>query len=191
MDLKTNEYGISFGNQSAFFWAWLKKNWMGKKNRQRFFLYSGILCLLTLFSMTSSYKEILTGVGNNFIWFAMFMLLAFGISSALMAGAMVFLLGPLLIYVWQSVSYVFGSASRRRQTVHLSAAGLTKYVGESSSHLEWSRVFDLVETRGALLLFTNPNCAMIIPKSAFASSELAEQFAKEAHANYANSKSIF
>jgi hypothetical protein len=191
MDLKTNEYGISFGNQSAFFWAWLKKNWVGKKNRQRFVLYSGILCLLILFSMASSYKEMLTGFGNNFIWFAIFMLLAFGISSALMAGAMVFPLSPLLLYVWQSLSYLLGSASRRRQTVHLSAAGLTKYVAESSSHLEWSQVFDLVETRGTLLLFTNPNCAMIISKSAFASPDQAEQFVKEAHANYAKAKSIF
>ncbi|MFT4073953.1 MAG: YcxB family protein [Asticcacaulis sp.] len=168
---KTNEYRISFGNQSAFVWVWLRKNWMGKRNRQRFMIYTGIICLLMLFGMAPSYGQLSTGLGNYLIWFAILMLLVFAISAAVMAGVMVFILGPLLIFAWQSVSYLFGPASKRRQSVALSASGLTKHVGETSSHLEWNQIFDLVETPGTLLLFTNPNCAMIVPKYAFTSPE--------------------
>lgn len=191
MDLKTNEYRISFGNQSAFVWAWLRKNWLGKKNRQRFVLYTGIIGLLMLFSIAPAYGQMFTGLGNYLIWSAIFMFLTLGIGSALMAGIMVFILGPLLIFVWQSVSYLFSPALKRRQTVSLSTSGLTKHVGESSSQLEWTQIFDLVETAGTLLLFTNSNCAMIVPKSAFASPDEAERFTKAVQSNYASAKSIF
>ncbi len=191
MNLKTNEYRVSLGDQSAFILTWLKRNWLGKTNRQRFLLYSGIICLLMLFGMAPSYGQLFSGAGDYFVLFAIFMVLALAIGSAIMAAIMVFVLGPVLIFIWQTISYPFGSMPKRTQTVSLSDSGLTKHVGETSSHLEWPAIFHLAETRTTILFFTNANSAMIVPKSAFAAPENADQFAKEAQAHYASAKSIF
>ena len=191
MNLQTNEYRVSLGDQSAFLWEWLKKNWLGKKNRQRFLLYMGIIFLLMLFGMGSAYNQMFAGMGNYFVLFAIFMFLSLVIGSAIIAAVMVFVLGPIVILIWQIVSYPFSSMPKRRQTVSLSNSGLTKYVGETSSQLEWPAIFHFAETRTTVLFFTNPNCAMIVPKRAFAAKEDADQFAKLAASYYVNAKSIF
>jgi hypothetical protein len=191
MNIKTNEYRISLCDQSAFLLTWLKRNWLGKTNRQRFLLYTGIICLLMLFGMAPSYSQLFSGAGDYFVLLAIFMALGLAIGSAIMAAIMVFVLGPILIFVWQTISYPFGLMPKRIQTVSLSDSGLTKYVGETSSLLEWPAIFHLVETRTILLFFTNANCAMIVPKNAFATPENADQFAKAAQAHYASAKSIF
>ena len=191
MNLKTNEYRISLGDQLAFILTWLKKNWLGKTNRQRFLLYMGVICVLAAFGLFYPVQQMYPDMGDYFIWFLLFVLLALAIFSAIASAIMVFAIGPVLILIWQTISYPFSSALKRQQSVHLSEDGLTKHVKETSSHLPWADVFDLKETTTTLLFFTNANCAMIVPKAAFATHEDADHFAKAARNYYDSAKSIF
>ena len=106
--------------------------------------------------------------------------IVFLLMSLIITAFVVYLLSALFVYVAQVTGFVLTRARRPVQSVALSHQAATKHVGEEMSVTEWSAIHLVVATGHTVLLFTGRNSAIIIPKSAFASPEEADQFAASA-----------
>ena len=190
MDLSTNDYRIGFGAQSAFFAAWLKKNGFGKIARRRFLIYTGIVALLLALGIGANIPGLQSvNVVSAFLYIILFIVSL--IIGALFAAIMVFLIGPIVVWAWMAVSYLIGPWPKRTQRLRLTDTQVIKQVGETESGLTWKGVFDVVETRKTLLIFTRPNCALIVPKQAFDTPEASQAFVAYAKARWMDAKSVF
>ncbi|MDV6332612.1 YcxB family protein [Asticcacaulis sp. 201] len=190
MDLSTNDFRIGFGAQSAFFAAWLRKNGFGKTARRRFLAYTGIVTLLMVFGIGANVPG-LQSITYTVVFVYILLFIVSLIIGALFAAIMIFLIGPIVVWVWMAVSYLIGPWPKRTQRLRLTDTRVIKQVGESEYSLTWKEVFDLVETRKTLLIFTQRNCALIVPKLAFDTPEASQAFVAYAKARWMDAKSVF
>jgi len=187
-------YRVGFDNLNAFFGVWLNRTWFDRTSRRRFLLYSlGILGLLLL-----GMYPILSGshfwpsdeIGINAA-FGVFATVCLCLTCAFFGFVLVFIVGPFMTYGAQLLVFAVGPMPRRISRVRATTAGVDKTTGESSAVTKWRDFTSVVVTRKTVLLFTNRNCAAIIPKSAFASPAEAEAFAAFAKAQWTEAQSIF
>ncbi|GGZ29980.1 hypothetical protein GCM10011273_15150 [Asticcacaulis endophyticus] len=89
-----------------------------------------------------------------------------------------FVASPLINYLTQLLIFVISPVSRRENQVEITSSKLFKSSGNKDSETDWAKIYDVSETRKTILLFYNKNSAIIIPKSAFDSSDDADVFAK-------------
>lgn len=187
-------YRVGFAGMNAFFGAWQKRTWFDRTNRRRFLLYSGVILALAIFGARSFLSRPTFWphhqLGLNLIYGAVFLLTS-AIGCALVAFVLIFFLSPLLTYCAQLVSFVFGPMRRRTSRLRATATGIDKTTGSVESRTKWHDVTAVVETKKAILLFTNRNCAAIVPKSAFSSPEDAQAFADFAKAQWDDAQSVF
>ncbi|HVV16908.1 MAG TPA: YcxB family protein [Polyangia bacterium] len=182
------QYRVGFGNYVAFFGAWLKRSLFDRVSRRRLLVYAGILGVVQGGAMSMLALPLLVGGLPGPVFWAI-IAITLVVTSFIYAAIFVFILGPLLQFLWHTGRYLFNP--KVEQTVSLSTAGLTKTLVDAETTTTWRTVTALVETRKTLLLFTSRNAAMIIPKSAFASGEEADQFVAAARHHWEDAHSIF
>ena len=73
-------------------------------------------------------------------------------------------------------------------SIEISDSGITKSSEVTRIEIKWAGIYDVTETRKTILLFTNRKCALIVPKSAFASAEEATIFTTAARNYWAKIK---
>lgn len=65
---------------------------------------------------------------------------------------------------------------RAPQSLSATAEGLEAATAGASTRYDWSRFTDCVEDQAKLCLFLDPSCAVVVPKSAFVTTEDLNQF---------------
>ena len=187
-------YRVGFADMNAFFGAWQKRTWFDRTNRRRFLLFTGVILALTAFSARPFLKQILIWPFQQFwlnaLYGAVFLLVSV-LWCGCVAFVLTFFLSPLLTYCTQLLTFAFGPMRKRTSRVRTSVAGIDKTTGEVESRTKWHDIVAVVDTKKTVLLFTNRNCAAIIPKSAFASPEDAQAFATFAKAQWDDAQSVF
>ncbi len=181
--LSSHDYRIGFGDFNAFFGAWLKRGFF---TRQRLYIWLGMAAALSLLTL-GTIPVLLSGMNKAqklpFQMDALFwcvMIAVFVLSCLIFSGIIVYLLTLPLIYVVQLAGFILGSIRRRKQSVALSSQRIAKTVDDAVSETPWSRVHSVTATRQTVLIFTSRNSAMVIPKRAFDTAEMAEAFAASA-----------
>lgn len=180
----TVRYKVGFGNYVAFFGSWLKRSLFDRTSHRRFLIYSLVAAALLAFSMWQHATGFIT---SSLGW--IFVVVSIVITALLCAAILVFILGPLLLFIWHTGRYLFNP--KVEQAVSLSSAGITKTSADNETTTEWRAVTAFVETRKTVLLFTGRNAAMIIPKSAFSSPGDADRFTAAARHHWEDAHSIF
>jgi hypothetical protein len=122
---------------------------------------------------------------------AIFGLLFIALTSGFVGFVIVFVVGPPMIYITQALAFALGPLRKRTSHLRADASGIDKTTDNVESRTKWRDFADVVVTRKTVLLFTNRNCAAIVPKSAFASPAEAEAFAAFAKAQWAEAQSVF
>lgn len=189
-DLSATDYKIGFGTLNAFFWAWVKRNNFSKRKLIVMLILAVLMALVAFLPMLpalvkdfhdSPFPLLLSGI---FILFS-------GIVFVLMSSIIMYVLSPIMSYVVQVFSFVFGPMRRRTNSIRIDTAGLHKTSDGQLSEFAWFKVHEVVDTRSSVLIFTNRNCAVMVPKSAFATPEAADIFARSAVEYWTDAKSVF
>lgn len=173
-ELSTAPYRIDFASNNAFIGAWLKRNTFSRRSLGRFLLYSLMILCLTMFG---SHSVIADMFGHNSAR-GVFLAAAFALISLIFAAILTYILAPAFTWLWQALSYAMGPLGKRHQTLRVTDTGIEKAVDNDRQMLPWDGIFDVVETKTTVLVFTSRNCAMIVPKAAFAAPEEATAFAE-------------
>jgi hypothetical protein len=184
----TVRYRVGLGNYVAFFGAWIKRTLFDKTNRRRLLIYAAGIGVVQAIGVSSIVKLMQDSYMPELIFWAMIAVVLV-VTSFIYAAIFVFVLAPLLQFLWHIGRYL--ASPKPEQTVALSADGVTKHTLDTETTTAWRGVTVFVETRKTVLLFTGRNAAMIIPKSAFASSEDADRFTVAARHHWEDAHSIF
>lgn len=186
-------YRVGFGNLNAFFGAWLKRTWFDRTNRRRFLLYWAVIAALIGFGLRSMMTsrdfwraDLMVNLISGVLGGVVFLLY-----TAVIAFVLTQVLGPPLIYLTQAATFIFGPLRKRTSQLRADAAGIDKTTNGVAGQTKWRDFTDVVVTRKTVLLFTNRNCATIVPKSAFTTPAEAEAFAAFAHAQWTDARSVF
>jgi len=183
-------YRVGIGNLNAFFGAWWKRTQFEGTNLGRLGLYAAFVATFLIWSI---WHYVFGGKAT--VGFAAGYLLILGclifISSLVAASVVVFIAFPLLTYALQILTFAFGPMRKRTSHVRADPRGVNKTTGGVESHTKWRDFTGVVETKKTVLLFTNRNCAAIVPKSAFASPVEADAFAAFAKAQWNDAQSVF
>ena len=172
---ETPEFKLTLRDFSAFYSEWRKRNMLFKTEVRRLALYIFLLSAVLLWNSRESL--IFPGISMATKGMAIgFLVIAIVILALLLAAFLVFILSPALIYIWQAVRFLSGPVRKYPQSLKASLEGIIKTVNGTSHTTAWADVLDFVETKRTLLIFTGKNSALIIPKSAFASNEVASDF---------------
>ncbi len=165
-DLATAPYRIDFASYNAFVGAWLKRTYFTRRNLPRFLLFA-VLIAATSFWNSRGYADTI----------GMVILALISILGGLALSAIVtYAIAPALIWLWQAIVYFTAPLPKRLQSARLNESGVEKAVGDERHLTGWNGIHDVVEVKKAILLFTNRNCAMIVPRSAFATPRAATVF---------------
>lgn len=187
-------YRVGLGNLNAFFGAWLKRTWFDRTNRRRYLLYSlgtlGLLLLGIYPFISSSHFWPSGGLGID-VAFGAFAILFLCLACGFFGFVLVFFVGPFMTYVAQLLVFALGPMRKRTSHMRATTAGIEKKTGETESATKWREFTGVVVTRKTVLLFTNRNCAAIVPKSAFTTVAEAEAFAAFAQKQWADAQSVF
>lgn len=168
--LTTQVYRITTVDSSAFFNACLSR----RRFNQRNLILFALVTLFFSFNLFIS-NRVFTELFAQSLWYGSG-LVAVGILTAAMISALiVFIIAPFFAYIIHIFNYLFKSRTPH-QSVQLIPEGLIKHQDDAEELVAWSDIHDFVETRRTLFVFTNPTCAIIIPKRAFASSESLIEF---------------
>ena len=171
---------------NAFFGMWLKRNLF---TRQRLLTALAAGCALMAIGVAPIMAhDLRDDLFRGHIWLT----IAVGVVSLIMCliltALFVYVASPLLTYLFQAAVFIVTANSRPMRTIEISEAGLSKSTGDSNT---WPSIHEVVDTRSAVLIFTNKNCAVMIPKSAFATVKEAETFATSAVDYWQDAKSVF
>jgi hypothetical protein len=189
-DLSATDYKIRFGTLNAFFWTWVKRNNFTKRK------LVVMLALAAAFAVVAAMPVapmIMTTLREGTVpillaaFFGIFAILYF----VFMSSFILYVLSPTLSYVVQLFGFVFGPMRRRVNSIRIDAGGFHKTSNGEPNALDWSQVHEVVATKSSILIFTNRNCAVMIPKSAFASRDAADAFAQAAVTYWMDAKSVF
>ncbi len=113
------------------------------------------------------------------------------LSFLFVSSVIIYVISPVLSYVVQLITYIFGPLPRRKNSIRIDYEGLHKTSNGQASDFAWNKVHAVVDTRSSILIFTNRNCAVMIPKSAFATHDAADAFAQKALEYWTDAKSVF
>ncbi|MBW8881671.1 MAG: YcxB family protein [Asticcacaulis sp.] len=165
-------YGVGFGNYCTFLWIWLKGFVASRSNLIRFAVYAAAIAAMFLWSWPPIIVDGVEQPRDTTFWATA---IGAGLVGGLLFGAMAaYLLAPVLIFLWQAIGYLFGPLRHATSQVTVSPDAVIK--DHSSPGTPWNAVHAVTETRNTVLIFTRPNGALIIPKSAFASPDDAQAF---------------
>ena len=179
-------YRPNLSAYDAFFATWLKRSLF---TRQRL-----VVCLVTglamaVICMGPILPQIVKGShGATLFWASTVFCVIALVTGVIMAAIFVYAASPLLTYLLQAAAFMVTANSRPQRTIEISDTGISKSTGDSNS---WSSIHEVVDTRSTVLIFTNRNCAVMIPKSAFATPSEAEMFATSAMTHWQATKSVF
>ncbi len=190
----TVTYRVGFDHLNAFFGAWWKRTRFDRISWRRFLLYSlGTLALLLLGmyrTISGSHFWPAGGLGIDAA-FGAFAVIFLGLACGFFGFVLVFIVGPIMTYIAQLLVFALGPMRKRTSHVRATAAGIDKTTGDRESQTPWRDFTAVIETKKTVLLFTNRNCAAIVPKSAFATPVEAEAFAAFAKAQWTDAQSVF
>ncbi|MCR6660356.1 MAG: YcxB family protein [Asticcacaulis sp.] len=172
-------YRITFETFNDFFGAWLKRNFFTRRRLVIALVLSIGLMVATAVVSWKMYAELLI-LPNTPLWpnilIAGVMIVVALLLYFVLAIIPVYIFSPILSYLWLVVTFAIGPVRKRVNSAEISQQGISKSYEQHNHITPWNVVYDLVETKKSFLIFTNRNCAMMIPKAGFASSEQAKAF---------------
>ncbi len=189
-DLSATDYKIGFGTLNAFFWTWVKRNNFSRRKLVIVLILTAAMAVLGVMpiapQIVSAFRE-----GTVPLVLAAFFGVVMILMFMLMSSVIMYVVSPIMSYVVQVFSFVFGPMRRRTNSIRIDAGGLLKTSNGEPNALDWTQVHEVVATKSSILIFTNRNCAVMVPKSAFASRDAADAFAQSATRYWTDAKSIF
>ncbi|MDC7677607.1 YcxB family protein [Asticcacaulis machinosus] len=190
--LKTNSYKIRLENLNDFFQVWIKTKYA--QNIWRKFWIGSVVLIATMMFFTVPMLSTITADAPDIPGFApavtTFMIIFVSLVCCLFTAIFLFVLSPLINYLTQLMIFIISPVSRRENQVEITASKFSKSSGHKHSETEWANIYDVSETCKTILIFANKNCAIIIPKSAFDSSEDADTFSKTSSKHWLLAKDI-
>jgi len=184
------DYKVRFGTLNAFFWIWVKRN---NFTRRKLVIMLILAALMTVLSgqpiISAMWPDVVRGKISPLMICVFVVVMA--LTSIVMSSIIMYVVSPALSYIVQVLGYVFGPLRHRINTVDMDASGLHRPSVNGTGDLAWNKVHDVVATKSSILIFTNRNCAVMIPKSAFATPGAADVFAQSAIKYWTDAKSIF
>lgn len=167
-EFATPPYRIDFASYNAFVLTWLKRTFYTRHNLTRFLLLAGLATVVGYWNG----KGFASPIGM--IGWALLSL----ISGLIVSAILVYVVAPMLIWLWQMLGFLLGGTRKGLQALSLGDDGVVKTMDQDSHTYGWDQIHDVVETHRALLLFTGRNSAMIVPRTAFANSADVKTFAE-------------
>jgi len=172
-------YRITFETLNGFFGAWLKSNLFTRRRLVIALVLSLGLVIATAVVSWKTYAELLILPHVPFwpnILIAGVMIVVALLLYFTLAIIPVYIFSPILSYLWLLVTFAFGPVRKRINSAEVSQQGISKSFEQHNHVTPWSAVYYLVETKKSLFIFTNRNCAMMIPKAGFADLDKANAF---------------
>jgi len=185
-DLSATDYRIGFGTLNAFFWTWVKRNNFSKRKFIVTLNLAGLLALTAFLPIGPTPAKDYDAPPMPGI-----AILIFGLAFVLMSSIIVYVVSPLMSYVVQLFSFIFGPMRKRVNSIRIDKDGFHKTSNGEPNTLGWNQVHEVVATKSSVLIFTNRNRAVMVPKSAFATRETADAFAQAALTYWTDAKSVF
>ena len=173
------EYKITIETFNDFFGAWLKRNLFARHRLKITALFAVALLVIAVVTGWRTFQLMIIEP-NLPLWLKISELVVFlsaeAVFAFLVVAIPVYILSPIVSYLWLVLMFIIGPVRKRVNTAEISEQGITKTYEMHGHTTPWSAVYDLVETKKSLLIFTNRNCAMMIPKRAFSAPEAADAF---------------
>ena len=142
-------------------------------------VFTAVLAGITVFTGWQMFG-LMANEPNLPIWWKIptfaFMAVAMLLFSFLIVAIPMYVLSPIVSYLWLVITFALGPVRKLTNTAEISQQGISKSFEQHNHVTPWSAVYDLVETKKSLLIFTNRNCAMMIPKAGFATIEQVNAF---------------
>lgn len=178
-NFSARDYKITFETFNGFFGAWLKRNLFIRHRFTVTLTFTAVLMIIVAVTGRQM-LGLMINEPNMLLWIKILELSLLFVLEAMLSFVIVaipvYILSPIVSYIWLAISFMIGPVRKRANTANVSVEGITKSYATYSHTTPWSAVYDLVETRKSLLIFTNRNCAMMIPKRAFETPEAAQAF---------------
>lgn len=179
-------YRVDIPTLHAFFFAWFKRNNFTRRKL-------GVMAILTLALFAISVWPMLPGLFPSNAspverTAGMIIIGATLVSGLIFSALVMFVVSPVLSYIVQMAGYAFGPLSRTSRYAEISQAGIRN--NRDAEFQAWTQVHEVIETRKAILIFTNRNCAIMVPKSAFTTPEAANGFATAAQTYWQDSRTV-
>lgn len=186
-------YRITFETFNGFFGAWLKHNLFTRRRLIFTLVFTATLIAITIITCWRTFA-IIASEPNLPIWwtipiFAVAAIVMFLFCFLIIAIPM-YILSPLVSYLWLIVTFLLGPVRKRINSAEVSQQGISKSFEQHNHLTPWHTVYDLVETKKSLLVFTTRNCAMMIPKAGFTNLDLANAFWSAARTYWQQARAI-
>jgi len=120
--------------------------------------YSVLLVLLT-----ASMHNFIIGLGDVVI-------------ASVLAFAVMYVLVPIMTYLVGIIQFITGKMPKVSHNLSITEQAVTKSSPLASVTVPWSALYAVDQSKGAIFFFTSRNCAIMIPKSALASRQIAQEF---------------
>ena len=189
-DLSATDYKIGFGTMNAFFWIWVKRTNFSKRKLIVMLILAVLLAVTSFLPMVPALVKDFRDLPYPLLLVGILILLG-GLMFVLMSSIIMYVASPIMSYAVQVFSFVFGPMRRRVNSIRIDKGGLHRTSNGEPSALGWNEVHEVVATKSSILIFTNRNCAVMVPRSAFASREAADTFAQGAVKYWTDAKSVF
>jgi hypothetical protein len=166
-----NGYSIKVSDYSAFYRAYLRHNYWTLSR-----------CLWTVGYAAFLFFVVFASKPNHAMdWADMIIMTVLAISVS-------YIVTPVLTYIHGVTQFAFGKAVKVQHNLSISGEGVTKSSPLATVSIPWTSLYAIDETRSTILFFTNRRCAIMLPKSAFASLESTVSFLSTARSYLAQAK---
>jgi len=163
-NLTITGYRISAATYNSFFAVYLRRNLL----RLPRFLWA---CAYTLLLM------LITASTHHFkvdVWDI--------ITMSVFSFATIYVLIPFGAYFVGIIQFATGKMPKVTHTINITEEAATKSSPLATITVPWSALHAVDQSKRAIFFFTNRSCAIMIPKSAFASQQAAHDFLSTAQA---------
>ncbi|MGN6423906.1 MAG: YcxB family protein [Asticcacaulis sp.] len=101
-----------------------------------------------------------------------------------------YIITPVLTYIHGVTQFAFGKAVKVQHNLSISGEGVTKSSQLATVSIPWTSLYAIDETRSTILFFTNRRCAIMLPRTAFASFADSEGFLAAARTWFRQAKIV-
>lgn len=96
--------------------------------------------------------------------------------TATFSGLLIYVLLPAVTWISTLLMLGLGKQRRLRRIIEITPEKLISSSEEMNVTMNWSAIHDVRSTTQTILLFTNRNCAFVVPKDAFETLAAANSF---------------
>ena len=112
------------------------------------------------------------------------------LGTLVLASAFYFIALPIVSWFATLLTLGLGKQRMTVRTTDITSAEIVSSALGTQVTMKWSAIHRVHITRNTILIFTNRNCAYIIPKSAFTTPEAADVFATAAQTYWQDSRTV-